>query len=196
MATKILFAATMLLPAAVLVAGDQQDATQHLLRGRVTVKRDAQRIRGDYELLLELENACGHAAEFNFDPKDLTVELRGASGKAIPEETTLSRSGPIPQPHQGVIPCGASVVLPTHRGGVGIPASKRLFAAGWQVWYLSPGTYTVKGRATVSLKHGEKYIEPLLPSRSSPHWAKLGVLPVGEEARVVIELAETKFLVE
>ena len=196
MATKMLFAAAILLPAAILVAGDQQDATQHLLSGRLLVKRDAQRIRGDYELLIELENGCGHAAEFNFDPKDLTVELRDASGKAIPEERALFRSGPIPQPHQGVIPCGAFVTLPTHRGGVGIPPGKRLFAAGWQVWFLSPGTYTLKGRAMVSLKHGEKYIEPLLPSRGSPQWAKLGVLPAGEEARVAIELAETRFLVQ
>ena len=108
------------------VAGDQEGPAQHLLHGRLVVKRDAKRIRGDYELLIELENGCGHAAEFNFDPKDLTVELRDDSGKAIPEERTLHRSGPIPQPHQGVIPCGASVTVPTHRGGVGFGGGTRL----------------------------------------------------------------------
>jgi hypothetical protein len=166
---------------------------KHLLSGRMAVQRDLTHVRGDYELVVEIQNHSAHRSEIVFDPKNLKVEVFDAKDKVVSPPTTIIRSGPMPQPIKAIISSNSYVGLNTHRGGIPFGGEAALFAAGWQHWHLSPGKYTVRGTVKIALTHGEENLEPLAPGRSHPQWQEKGVLELGEKKLVTLDLGLTKF---
>jgi hypothetical protein len=166
---------------------------KHLLSGRMAVQRDLTHVRGNYELVVEIQNHSAHRAEIAFDPKNLKVEVFDAKGKVVSPPSTVIRSGPIPQPIKAIISPNSYVGLNTHRGGIPFGGEAALFAAGWQHWHLIPGKYTVRGTVKVMLSHSEEHFEPLAPGRNHPQWQEKGVLELGEKKLVTLDLGSTKF---
>jgi RNA polymerase sigma factor (sigma-70 family) len=162
----------------------RREKKDDMLTAQITLNdhgiRNTQRI---YSAGIELENLSGHAATVNFDPKDLKLELLDTEGKVIAEADTVVRSGPIPIAHKATIPTSGYVGFSTYRGGV-VAGGQILFAPGWQVWGLKPGTYRLRGKVTVTTHFGDDVLDPGKPE-----------LPDAErrEGRVTLELAERQF---
>lgn len=140
-------------------------------------------------LALRIRNNTGHQIEIDYDPKKLTTDLYDKESAKI-EMGAEIRSGPIPQSRAVSLAPGCEIDIPTHRGGIGIPNKKTLFIAGWNSWQLETGTYTARGKVSLSVRFG-KSVDPLLPNRQTkPEW-------FGEEGDVKteldIELPEVKF---
>ena len=92
------------------------------------------------------------------------------------------------------ISAGAYAGLPTHRGGVGLPVGRTMLAAGWQVWTLPPGKYTMKGTATITAGFGGAALDPLLPNRGFKA-NENDFPPVGKTKSVSVELQAASFQV-
>ena len=145
-------------------------------------------------VIVELKNRSGHALEMEFDPHDLRIELFNSDGGRI-EEAAQNRSGPVPMSHRMTISAGAYAGLPTHRGGVGLPVGKTMLVAGWQVWTLPPGKYSMKGTAKISAGFGSAVLDSGLPSRNF-RAKKNDFPPVGETKSVSVELQAASFQVD
>ena len=166
-----------------------------MVAGRLAIQDHGMQ-QGAHELsvIVELKNRSGHALEMEFDPHDLRIEMFNSDGDRI-EETGHHRSGPIPMSHRMSISADAYAGVPTHRGGVGLPVGQTMLAAGWQVWTLPPGKYTMKGTAKITAGFGSAVPDPLLPSRNF-RAKKNDFPPVGETKSVSVELQAASFQVD
>lgn len=145
-------------------------------------------------VIVELKNRSGHALEMELDPYDLHIEIFNSDGGRF-EEAAHPRSGPVPMSHRMTISADAYAGLPTHRGGVGLPVGKTMLAAGWQVWTLPPGKYSMKGTAKITAGFGSAALDPLLPHRNF-RAKKNDFPPVGETKSVSVELQAASFQVD
>lgn len=145
-------------------------------------------------VIVELKNRSGHALEMEFDPHDLRIEMFNSDSGRI-EEAGHVRSGPVPMSHRMTISADAYAGLPTHRGGVGLTVGKTMLAAGWQVWTLPPGKYSMKGTAKIAAGFGSAALDPLLPHRGFKAKEK-DFPPVGETKSVSVELQAASFQVD
>lgn len=170
--------------------------TDEMVVGRLAI-RDHGLQQGAHVLsvIVELKNRSGHALEMEFDPHDLHIEMFNSDGDPIEEDVAQDRSGPIPMSHRMTISADAYAGVPTHRGGVGLPVGKAMLAAGWQVWTLPPGKYTMKGTAKITAEFGSAVLDSGLPSRNFR--AKNNDFPpVGKTKSVSVELQAASFQVD
>ncbi len=169
--------------------------TDEMVAGRLAIQDHGMQ-QGAHVLsvVVELKNQSGHSLEMDFDPHDLRIEIFNSDGDRI-EEAALPGSGPVPMSHRMTISAGAYAGLPTHRGGVGLPVGKTILAAGWQVWTLPPGKYSMKGTAKITAGFGSAVLDSGLPSRKFK--AKENDFPpVGETKSVTVELQAASFQVD
>ena len=169
--------------------------TDEMVVGRLAIQDHGMQ-QGAHVLsvIVELKNRSGHALEMEFDPHDLRIEMFNSDGGRI-EEAAQVRSGPVPMSHRMTISADAYVGLPTHRGGVGLPVGKTMLAAGWQVWTLPPGKYSMKGTAKITAGFCSAALDPLLPHRGFKAKEK-DFPPVGETKSVTVELQAASFQVD
>ena len=178
----------------VVYRGDWPE-TKQMVAGRLAIQDHGMQ-QGAHVLsvIVELKNRSGHVLDMEFDPHDLRTGVFNSDGVRV-EDARVVRSGPIPMSHRMTISAGAYAGLPTHRGGVGVPVGRTLLAAGWQVWTLPPGKYTMKGTATITAEFGSAAIDPLLPNRGFKA-NEDDFPPVGETKSISVELQEVSFQVE
>lgn len=169
--------------------------TNELIAGRLKIENHGQQQEANVlSVIVELKNRSGHALDLHFDPHDLQIEVFNSEGDAI-EEAGVNRSGPVPMSHRMTVSAGVYGGLPTHRGGVGLPVGRTMLAAGWQVWILPPGNYTMKGKATITVAYGSEVLDSGLPHRGFKS-KKDDFAPAGETKSISIEFPSSIFQVE
>lgn len=169
--------------------------TKEMVAGRLAIQDHGMQ-QGAHVLsvIVELKNRSGHALEMEFDPHDLRVEIFNSDVGRVEEDAAVIRSGPIPMSHRMTISAGAYAGMPTHRGGIGLPVGRTMLAAGWQVWTLPPGKYTMTGTAKITAGFGSEAVDPLLPNRGFKA-KENNFPPVGKPESILIELQAGSFQV-
>lgn len=100
--------------------------------------------------IIEVMNR-GPAAQVEFDPKNLRLELSNERGEVVPQ-LPLSKLSSDPVPISASLVTNVYAGFTTYRGRATVPPGRALLTAGWNDWALLPGKYTLKGSATITTR--------------------------------------------